>query len=118
MLLGDASVSYLVLRECNFERVKLNAESIGAIFGLTLQQLREAKLVFLGKEEPVPPGTDVVAMVSNEYRRRQWHLGELVVALNFRVLSTVAAIDRYLAASFPRFLEMGFLKGDDAQFLA
>jgi len=117
MLLGDASVSYVILRECKLERVTLNAESIGGLFGLTLKQVREAKLVFLGKQEPIPSDADVIALASAEYSKRRWYVGELVLALNFGLLSVVGAVEKYLSSAYPRFVEMGFAKGDEVQFV-
>ena len=117
MLLGDATISYIILRDCKLARVTINAESIGAMFGLTRDQVQSSKLVYLGKEQTVPPEIDVTEVVSQEYRKRRWYIGELVLALNFDLLSAVGAFKTYWSKSRPRFSEMGFAKGDEIQFI-
>ena len=117
MVLGDCTLLYVILRNCTLERVSINAESIGAIVGLTREQLSEAGMVYLGKEQPVPPDADVISLVADEYRARKWYIGQLVLAINFGLSSTFGAFDRYLSLSFSRFVELGFAKGDELEFL-
>jgi hypothetical protein len=97
--------------------VSINAESIGAIFGLTPEQLSQADMVYLGEEEPLPPGTDILSLISEEYRKRKWHIGQLVLAVNFGLASTISAFDDYLSLSYKRFTEFGFAKGEELEFL-
>jgi hypothetical protein len=105
------------LRDCKLTRVSINAESIGAIFGLTREQLAQADMVYLGEEEPIPPGTDILSLISEEYHRRKWHIGQLVLAVNFGLASTINAFDDYLSLSYKRFTEFGFAKGEELEFL-
>jgi hypothetical protein len=117
MILGDCTILYFILRDCRLERVKINAESVGAIFGLTRAQLEAAELIHLGQDEPVPENADIVELLSAEYHKRRWLVGELVLALNFGLKSTIGAFESYLAQARPRFSEMGFAKGDEMLFL-
>lgn len=117
MVLGDCTLLYVVLRDCSLTHVSINAESVGAIFGLTREQLSQADMVYLGEKQLVPPDADVIGLVYEEYRKRQWHIGQLVLAINFELASTLGAFDDYLAASFRRFAELGFAKGDELEFL-
>lgn len=117
MLLGDCTFLYVIFRSCSLVRVRINAESIGAIFGLTQNDIQTVGLIYLGEVEPVPPGSDVAEMLATQYELRRWYIGELVLALNFGISSTIDAFGVYLRRSHQRFLEMGFAKGDEIQFL-
>lgn len=117
MILGDCTLLYLILRNCTLEHISINAESVGAIFGLTRKQLSDAEIVYLGEKAPIPEGSDVVDLTYDEYKQRKWFLGQLVLALNYGLLSTVGAFDNYLRDTHTRFAEIGFAKGDEIQFL-
>lgn len=117
MVLGDCTFLYIILRDCVLIDIKINAESVGAIFGLTKEQLLDAGIIYLGKDEPVPSGTGLIDSIFEEYRNRKWWIGELVLAINFNLTSTIAAFERYLLLSFERFERLGFAKGDELEFL-
>lgn len=115
--LGDCTVLYVIFRDCKLTRIKLNAESAGAILGLTRQQVQDIDFIYLGKGQPTPKEVDIVGLLSEEYERRAWYVGSLVNQLNFETVSAIAAFDSYLARTQARFLSMGFAKGDEIQFL-
>jgi hypothetical protein len=117
MVLGDCTLLYIILRHCTLRRVSINAESVGAIFGLTREQLSQADIIYLGEEEPIPPDVDVLTLISDEYRKRNWHIGQLVIDVNFGLRTTISAFDTYLRRSYTRFAELGFAKGEELEFL-
>lgn len=116
-VLGDCSLLYVILRDSTLTRVSINAESVGAIFGLTREQLSQSDMIYLGNEEPIPPGSDVLHLITEEYRQRKWYMGELVLAVNFNLEPTAAAFQKYLARTYERFAEFGFAKGEELEFL-
>jgi uncharacterized protein YjbI with pentapeptide repeats len=117
MAVGDCTFMYVILRDCKFQNITINADSIGTIFGFSEEHLRDAKLMFLGKQEAVPDGSDIINLLAEEYVRRQWYIGQLGLNLNFNRTSTIGAFENYFTDSFPRFSEMGFLKGDEIRFV-
>jgi uncharacterized protein YjbI with pentapeptide repeats len=117
MTLGDCTFLYVIMRHCTFDRVRINAESVGAVLGLTRAQLNDSQLVHLGKEQPIPPGEDLVPLILAQYRQRKWYMGELVMSLNFHFSSVLQALEVYFSASLDHFRKLGFVKGDEAQFL-
>jgi len=117
MVLGDCTILYLILRDCVLTRVSINTESIGSIFGLTRQQLSAADFVYLGQKLLVPDESDRLGLIYEEYRKRKWHLGELVMAVNFGLSSTIAAFNSYCSKTLLRFTELGFAKGEELEFI-
>lgn len=115
--LGDCTINYIILRSCEIVDVVVSAESIGGILGVTREQLDQFKLSYLGEQEPIPEGADLVESIYQQYRQRKWYLGQLVLSLNFNLVSTLAAFDAYLALSYKRFTELGFVKGEELDFV-
>jgi hypothetical protein len=117
MVLADCTLLYVILRDSSLTRVSISAESVGAIFGLTREQLSQAKILHLGEKETPPPDADIIMLLSEEYWRRKWFIGHLVLAVNFGLTSAVDAFNSYLSVAFRRFSELGFVKGDELEFL-
>jgi fluoroquinolone resistance protein len=117
MTIGDCTFLYIIMRNSRLRRVNINADAIGAIFGLTRDQVAHVGLVFLGRAEPVPADIDLVEALAQQYIQRRWYIGELVLALNCSLVSPAGAFESYLAAAFARFAKIGFAKGDEVRFL-
>lgn len=117
MVLGDCTFMYVIFRDCTLKNIKINAESIGAILGLTKRQLDGAGILFLGNEQIFPSNVDVLEIIIEEYRNRKWLIGELLLAINFGLESILSAFETYLSYSFERFKKLGFAKGDEIKFL-
>jgi len=115
--LGNATVLYIIFRNCTLRNVKLNAESAGTILGLTPDQAKQLEFVYLGRKQKTPSGVSVIESLAQEYEKRAWYIGSLVNELNFGLRSAVCSFDTYLARSKARFVDMGFVKGDEVQFL-
>jgi len=116
-VLGDCSLLYVILRDSTLTRVSINAESVGAIFGLTREQLSQANMIYLGNEEPIPPDADIVSLIFEEYRKRRWYMGQLVLAINYNLEPILVAFQKYLSRTRERFAEFGFAKGEELEFL-
>lgn len=117
MKLGDCTILFSIFDDCSLQNVRINADAIGAIFGLTREQLLTVKLMFLGREEDSPDQSELVELLESEYRKRHWDIGLLVLILNLNLSSILAAFDTYLRRSQRRFQRMGFVKGDEIRFL-
>jgi uncharacterized protein YjbI with pentapeptide repeats len=117
MVLGNCSLLYFIFRNCTLTKVSINAESIGAIFGLRRDQLEQLQIIYLGEKQAVPAGADIVELISEEYRRRAWYIGQLVIEINFSLAATMTAFESYMQRSHSRFVELGFAKGEELDFL-
>lgn len=114
---GDCTISYIILRQCEVTKISLSAECIGGIFGITRDQLDQLTIFYLGEPQPVPPESDLLNMVYDEYQQRKWYLGLLVLSINFELVSAFQAYETYLNSSYKRFVEFGFAKGDELEFI-
>jgi uncharacterized protein YjbI with pentapeptide repeats len=114
---GDCTIQYVILRECRLIAIKISAECIGGIFGISREQLNGLDISYLGETENVPPDSELLKLLYEQYLQRKWFIGQLVLNLNAELVSTIAAFDNYLAQSFERFAEFGFAKGDELEFV-
>lgn len=114
---GDCTVLYAILRDCKLKDVMISAECVGGVFGISRSQLDKLKISYLGEHEAVPADSDLLKLIYEQYLQRKWSIGQLVLNLNFDLVSTVAAFEAYLSVSFRRFAEFGFVKGDELEFV-
>jgi hypothetical protein len=114
---GDCTILYIILRDCELEDMTISAECIGGIFGVDREQLDRINISYLGEHEPLPPDSDLLNALYEQYLKRKWYIGQLVLNLNFELVSTIAAFDNYLSLSYKRFAEFGFAKGDEVEFV-
>jgi uncharacterized protein YjbI with pentapeptide repeats len=115
--LGDCTILYVILRDSRLTGISISAECIGGIFGITREQLHQARIYYLGEHESVPPDADLPEAIHEQYLQRKWYIGQLVFNLNFNLASTLEAFNTYLSLSHERFSEFGFVKGDELEFL-
>jgi uncharacterized protein YjbI with pentapeptide repeats len=115
--LGDCTINYIILRSCELVDVNISAEYIGGIFGITREQLDQFNMSYMGEQQPIPEDTDLVKSIYEQYWQRKWYLGQLVLNLNFNLVSTLAAFDEYMSQSYKRFAELGFIKGEELEFV-
>jgi len=95
--LGDCTFLYAIFRDCTLVNVILNAESVGAILGLTRKQVSESPSIYLGEVQGrLSPADDVAKLFMAEYQKRRWYLGELVLNLNFGSSSIIEALEGIL----------------------
>lgn len=113
---GDCTILYVLLRDCELTKITISCECIGGIFGITLEQLNKLNISYLGEDQPVPSESDLLKLLYEQYVQRKWLIGQLVLNLNFGLSSTLSAFDKYLSLSYERFAEFGFAKGDEVEF--
>src|ERR1051325_7084182 len=104
---GDCTILYGILRNCTLQDVTISAECVGGVFGISRSQLDELKISYLGEHESVPSDSDLLKLIYEQYLQRKWSIGQLVLNLNFDLVSTVAAFEAYQSVSFKRFAEFG-----------
>lgn len=115
--LGDCTINYVILKSCELVDINISAEYLGGIFGITQKQLYQFDMSYMGEQQPIPEDGDLVKAIYAQYWQRKWYLGQLVLNLNFNLVSTLAAFDLYLSQSYKRFTELGFIKGEELEFV-
>jgi uncharacterized protein YjbI with pentapeptide repeats len=95
MLLGNCTFLYIVMRNCLFFDCSLNVESVGMLYGITLENLKSFHFIYLGKHQEAPEPELVLQAISDEYETRGWHFGLTVIRLNFNTTSALYALRAY-----------------------
>jgi len=118
MTLGDCSFLYIIFASCTFERCAINAESVGMIFGITVEELQNFEIWHSGQPLAGPESSQIVSAFLYEYARRGWSLGVSIMRLNFHLTAELYAIHEYLTA-LESDVENGFLLNrEELDFLA
>jgi uncharacterized protein YjbI with pentapeptide repeats len=97
--LGDCTALFLFFNSCDFDQSRINVESIGFTYGLTVANIERLNLIHLGKSQAKPALVDLVEILIDAYRERGWHIGASIIELNFRRRPPLASM-RDLAEKF------------------
>src|SRR4051794_21183022 len=92
MLLGNCTFLYIVMRGCTFVECSLNAESVGMLYGITIENLESFRFIYLGQHQEAPEPAFVLEAITNEYEARGWHFGLTILRLNFKMSSALYAL--------------------------
>ena len=98
MLLGDCTFLYIVMQNCTFVDCSLNAESVGMLYGITIENLKSFRFIYLGKHQEAPEPELVLQAIADEYAARAWQFGLTIIRLNFRMTSALYALRTCFAA--------------------
>jgi len=118
MVLGDCTFLYNVVSHCTFEDSAINAEAVGMTFGLSRDDMKRMRLVYLGEDETLPPDVDPVPPLIEAYSKRRWRLGVAIMCINFGIRSTAFAIREYLQALRESAAAGVVIKRDELVFFA
>jgi Pentapeptide repeats (9 copies) len=116
--LGDCTALFLFFTACAFDSSRINAETIGFTYGLSMQNLHALGLIYLGKSQPKPDSSDLVQALIKNYQIRRWHVGTCILQINFRRRMTVLCL-RSLADTISETIDRGIpIDWDEMRFLA
>ncbi len=111
MTLGDCTFLYNIMKGCHFRDVRINAESLGMVYGLTEDSVKGMGLVYLGKDQNLEVSQHVPELLRT-YELRRWNLGVAIMRINFSLTSVPYALAEYL-----NLLRMGApVKRDELNF--
>lgn len=92
--LGDCTALFLIFDACQFNRCRINAESIGFTFGLSETNLNALGLIYLGKKQRKLTTPDLVSALLETYESRRWDVGLCALQLNFDRVAPLVSIRR------------------------
>ncbi len=118
MTLGDCTFLNQLLLDCRYRDVRLNAESIGSVFGLSEKDLLSLDLIYLGNRVvDVRADGPLLEALEKDYEQRRWFFMREMLRLSFGRGSRVIALERCLdAVLWPASLGAP-LKSSDITFL-
>jgi hypothetical protein len=87
------------------------------LYGLSLDSLDNFQLIYLGESQDKPEGENLPTILFEEYVRRGWAMGAMVLALNFRRTSVVLALHGYFESVRKDIEEGRPVKTDELDFL-
>lgn len=117
MKFADCTFLLHIFHECTFTECGINIDALGAVYGITENDIETFKLFYLGKEQPAPDVPSLIATLFGEFSRRHWHSKLVLLAWNMGEISTVTAI-RSLMAMFKSHIDEGILlQSEELRFI-
>lgn len=99
MNLGDCTFLNQIMLGCNYKNIRINAESIGSVFGISEHDLLSFGLVYLGQTVTDVAGTNgLLDSLEKDYERRRWYFMSQMLRLNFKRIPRVVGLDACLTA--------------------
>jgi uncharacterized protein YjbI with pentapeptide repeats len=100
--IADCTFLYALMLGCRFERVQLNAEAVGTIFGISKADLVSITLIYLGDTQH-SPAEDIVTALKASYFDRKWYFLGAMLEVNYgpenRLLALCNALDSLCAVA-------------------
>jgi len=115
--MGNCSFYDHIMDNCRFEKVTINIDSIGRIFGLTIADLRSFQYIFLGKLYGYAPET-FFEHVQEIFGRKNWQLQKFLYQYNVNEISSYEYIDNIFETLTYYTNENIIVKRDDLTFLS
>lgn len=119
MSLGNTTFEYHIMRDCEFNNITINTDSLAYMYGCKENQLHSVKLIFLGKEIEWQEGLN--SKFFNElyegFVAKHWYLGALLLKMNYKFISIYEGLNMILEL-FIKENNLGFLlKGDELRYI-
>src|ERR1035438_5721362 len=94
MNLGDCTFLNHIMVECDYKNIRINAESIGSLYGISLKDLLSFELIYLGQTVvDVAATKGLLDSLEADYERRRWYFMRDVLRLNFGRVPRATALD-------------------------
>jgi len=82
MRIADCTFLYTLFVECQFIKVQMNVEAIGATYGLSQENIHSLEMIYLGELQQTPP-QDIIEALKLSYLDRKWEFSEAMLRVNF-----------------------------------
>ncbi|MDR2788979.1 MAG: pentapeptide repeat-containing protein, partial [Candidatus Accumulibacter sp.] len=93
--IADCTFLYALMLNCRFDRVELNVEAVGTIYGISRKDLASMTLVFLGKTQR-DPDEDLIEVLKDSYQERKWYFLKAMLEVCYGPEHRLFALNRAL----------------------
>jgi uncharacterized protein YjbI with pentapeptide repeats len=118
--LSDCTALYHIFDHCRFTDCGLNPELVGLSFGLTLQNLAEIRLVWLG--DPISSSSNKPEEIAHDlavtFHQREWGLSVPILELNFGLTLPLRGMITIFQAITKMVTSKQLVNGADIRFVA
>ncbi|MBS1207621.1 MAG: putative pentapeptide repeat protein [Proteobacteria bacterium] len=93
--IADCTFLYALMLGCRFDRVELNTEAVGTIYGISREDLASMTLVFLGETQR-NPDEDLIEVLKTSYLARKWYFLKAMLEVCYGPEHRLLALNRAL----------------------
>jgi len=117
MKFADSTFLLHILDGCSFVDCAMNVDSLGAIYGVTEQEISTLKLFYLGEEQNITNPSDLITKLFDEFSRRRWQFKLIMLAWNTGKVTTISALRAILSAYKGHINEGILLQTEELRFV-
>ena len=110
---GDCTFLYCIAMDCTFVNIAVNIESVGYIYGLSIDDVRGFDYIYLGDNVATRPTPEELL---NLHRERGWHLGLAFFEVMLDEKNLIYALRNYHQAILLDFSSSNRLEVDEVEF--
>lgn len=110
---GDCTFLYCIASKCTFKSVAVNIESVGYIFGLTVEDVIDFDFIYLGDPVEVKPSPEELLQL---HKDRGWYLGQALFEVMLGKKNLIHALRDYHEAVQVEFSASNRLEVDEVEF--
>jgi len=118
MVLGNCTFLNQIMVGCKFAKVRVAAECVGSIYGLSESDIQSFDLIYLGQTvSSIDAPSGLIDSLERDYERRRWFFMKEMVRLNFGRTSLAYGLNLCLDAILWPASVGTHLRGGDIAFL-
>ena len=117
LLLGNCSFYDHIMTDCDFKNITINIDAIGRIYGLSIENFKEFKYIFLGKIYGFAPNV-LFEKLDDIFESKEWKLQRILYRYNIGKYSSHDYIIEIFNALIYFVDNNIIVKRDDLSFLA
>lgn len=119
MSLGDTTFEYHIMRNCEFNNVIMNTDSLAYMYGCEKEQLHSVKLIFLGNliDEDYQFDSIFFNQLFEGLVAKHWYLAALLLRMNYKFISIYEGLNMILELFIKQDSAGFIIKGDELKYL-
>lgn len=114
--LGNCTVLLLEFMKVTFNNCRINAESVGYIFGITKNNLEQLEYIYLGENQEYSNKNNIINDFALTYQDRKWPLAVFIHSINFNLSECNILIEMYFKSINVQMNAGGYLEVDELCF--
>lgn len=119
MSLGDTTFEYHIMRNCEFNDVIINTDSLAYMYGCKEEQLHSVKLIFLGNliEKDYRLDSGFFNELFEGLVAKHWYLAAILLKMNYKFISIYDGLNTILELFIKQDCAGFILKGDELKYV-
>lgn len=117
MRIAECTFLYHIFDNTEFLNVKMNVDSLGYQYGLSLSQISSLKLIYLSEEQG-GTASELIHKIREEFILRNWHLASILISVTIDNMPMLWALEKIIDGFTSIVKNNLCLKRDETKFIS